>query len=117
MCTSNKGGKSLFNSRDHFEFLRRKDTRLHTASSRVAVKEARPIGPIKKAYLLEEASHNLISIGDLDDLGCRIVIDNGIMTIKKNENTIVSIEKENNVWFGNSTDIQQSVRELRHRAN
>ena len=58
---------------------------------------------------MEEASHNLISIGDLDDLGCRIVIDNGIMTIKKNENTIVSIEKENNVWFGNSTEIFNRV--------
>ena len=52
--------RSLFNSRNNFEFLRKKDTKLHTASSRVAVKEAGPIGPIKEAYLLEEASHNLI---------------------------------------------------------
>ena len=39
--------RSLFNSRNNFEFLRKKDTKLHTASSRVAVKEAGPIGPIK----------------------------------------------------------------------
>ena len=31
------------------------------------------------------------------------------MTIEKNENTIVSIEKENNVWFGNSTEIFNRV--------
>ena len=31
------------------------------------------------------------------------------MTIEKNENTIVSIEKENNVWFGNSTKIFNRV--------
>ncbi len=93
-----RASKCLFNSRSFFKYLKKKDTGLHTASSEVKVKEAGPVEPIKEAYLLSEASHNLISIGELDNLGCRVIFMGGRCIIEKDGKIIVSVEKKNNAW-------------------
>ena len=104
--------RNLFKTRNDFEFLKKKDTMLSTAKSTIAVREVVPIGLFKEAYLLSEASHNLISIGDLDDLDCRVLIEGGIMTVEKSDNLIVSIPKRNNVWFTKTSTIFERIIEF-----
>jgi hypothetical protein len=60
--------KCMFRDRGSFDFLRKADYGISTASSSLRVKEAGPMKCIQEAYYLPNASHDLISIGNLDDL-------------------------------------------------
>jgi hypothetical protein len=62
------------------------------------VQEAGPVKCIKEAYYLPTASHDLISIGDLDDLECKIEIEGGILSLSRKGHHIIDVEKSNNVW-------------------
>jgi hypothetical protein len=73
------------------------------------VREAGPVKCIEEAYYLPSASHDLISIGDLDHLGCRTVIEGGILTISRNGEEITSIQKSNNVWTAYTAELLDGV--------
>jgi hypothetical protein len=73
------------------------------------VKEAGPVKCIKEAYYLPNASHDLISIGDLDDLDCKIEIEGGTLRISRKGHRITDVEKSNNVWTVPTAEVLDGV--------
>ena len=101
--------KCMFKDRSMFDYLKKTSYGISTASSSLTVREAGPVKCIEEAYYLPSASHDLISIGDLDHLGCRTVIEGGILTISRNGEEITSIQKSNNVWTAYTAELLDGV--------
>jgi len=101
--------KCMFKDRSMFDYLKKTSYGISTASSSLTVREAGPVKCIEEAYYLPSASHDLISIGDLDHLGCKTVIEGGILTISRNGEEITSIQKSNNVWTAYTTELLDGV--------
>ena len=101
--------KCMFRDRNSFDFLRKADYGISTASSTMRVKEAGPVKCIKEAYYLPNASHDLISIGDLDDLDCKIEIEGGTLRISRKGHRITDVEKSNNVWTVPTAEVLDGV--------
>jgi len=101
--------KCMFRDRGSFDFLKKTNYGISTASSTLRVTEAGPVKCIKEAYHLPNATHDLISIGDLDDLGCKIEIEGGVLTLSRNGYTILDVEKSNNVWTAPTAEVLDGV--------
>jgi hypothetical protein len=99
----------MFQDRDSFDFLRKANYGISTASSVLNVTEVGPVKCIQEAYHLPNATHDLISIGDLDDLGCRIVIEGGTMTISRKLHHVIDVEKSNNVWTAPTAEVLDGI--------
>jgi len=101
--------KCMFRDRCSFDFLRKANYGISTASSTLRVMEAGPVKCIQEAYYLPNATHDLISIGDLDDLGCRIEIEGGTLSLSRNGHHIIDVGKSNNVWTANTLEVLDGV--------
>jgi hypothetical protein len=73
------------------------------------VREAGPVKCIAEAYYLPSATHDLISIGDLDNLGCKIVIEGGNLAISRNGEEIINVQKSNNVWTAYTNELLDGI--------
>ena len=101
--------KCMFKDRSMFDYLKSTDYGISTASSSLTVREAGPVKCIAEAYYLPSATHDLISIGDLDNLGCKVVIEGGMLTLSRNDEEIISIQKSNNVWTAYTAELLDGV--------
>ena len=101
--------KCMFKDRSMFDYLKSTDYGISTASSSLTVKEAGPVKCIAEAYYLPTATHDLISLGDLDHLGCKVVIEGGLLTVYRNDEEIISIQKSNNVWTTYTAELLDGI--------
>jgi len=101
--------KCMFKNRSMFDYLKRTNYGISTASTNLTVKEAGPVKCIKEAYYLPTATHDLISIGDLDNLGCRIVIEKGVLAITRNSKPVIEVVKSNNVWSAVTAEVLDGI--------
>ena len=72
---------------------------MHSANGQMSIKYAGPSGPIEHAYWIPELTNDLISMGDLVNLGITININrSGTMHGFYGKRKVFSIPMENNVW-------------------
>jgi hypothetical protein len=101
--------KCMFKDRSMFDYLKSTDYGISTASSSLTIKEAGPVKCIAEAYYLPSATHDLISLGDLDHLGCKVIIEGGLLSISRNGEEIVNIQKSNNVWTTYTAELLDGI--------
>ena len=96
-------------SMDRFTVWKTMEKRINTASDSITINRVGPVGPFRNVYFMPSLYMDLVSVGDLDDLGIAITIKEGIMRLLFNDRVVLSVKKSKNVWIINTDLLMERV--------
>jgi len=83
--------------------------RVTTADGTINVEYQGPIGPYGEVYHIPTLNSDLISVGDLDELGVIMHVEKGIMTGHIGDREVLHCTKEQNLWHVDFTDLSTKI--------
>ena len=99
-------------SRARFTVWKEISKEINTASHSVVINRSGPVGPFENVYFMPSLHTNLVSMGDIDDLGIDLTIKEGLLTMWFNDRQVLSIMKKKNVWVVNTDLLISRILEI-----
>ena len=99
-------------SMERFTIWKNANKQINTASDSVIINRVGPVGPFQNVYFMPSLHMDLVSLGDIDELGIDMTIKEGTLSLRYNNRLILSVLKSKNVWIVNTDSLLECITEV-----